>query len=228
MQLISPQHITAYFQCSRKAYLMLSTVNKYELTDYETIIFKAKEKTAKTYCQKSNAQNYEIDILNNGISIVCGAKIRIDCFDFDCNVLYRKEGNSKFGNYYYEPGIFIGTNKISKENRMELAFLSLVLEKIQGKFSDSAFVVNKKGERHRVKLNPLKDEIKKAINEIQKFKDNSPRLFLNKHCEQCSFCELCKNQAVREDGLTLLNRITQKQIKSFEKKGIFRSCLKLG
>lgn len=221
MQLISPQHITAYFQCSRKAYLMLNTVNDYELTDYETIIFKAKEKSAKTYFQKSDAQNYEIDIFNKGISIVCGAKIRIDGFDFDCNILYRKEGNSKFGNYYYEPGIFIGTNKISKENRMELAFLSFVLEKIQAKFSDSAFVINKNGEQHRVKLNPLKVEIKNAINEIQKFKDNSPRLFLNKQCEQCYFCELCKSQAVREDNLTLLNRITQKQILNFEKKGIF-------
>ena len=209
MQLISPQHVTAYFQCSRKAYLMRSSANKYELTDYETIIFKAKEEAAKTYFQKNDAQNYEIDILNKGISIVCGAKIRIDGFDFDCNILSRKDGNSKFGNYYYEPGIFIGTNKISKENRMELAFLSLVLEKIQAKFSDSAFVVNTKGEQHRVKLNPLKNEIKKAINEIQKFKDNSPRLFLNKHCEQCYFCELCKNQAVSEDNLTLLNMITQ-------------------
>ncbi|MGI8599617.1 MAG: Dna2/Cas4 domain-containing protein [Chitinophagaceae bacterium] len=135
--------------------------------------------------------------------------------------MYRKEGNSKFGNYYYEPGIFIGTNKISKENRMELAFLSFLLEKIQGKFSDSAFVINKKGEQHRVKLNPLKDEIKKAINEIQNLKDNPPQLFLNKYCEQCSFYVLCKDQALREDNLTLLNRITQKQIKKLEKKGIF-------
>jgi predicted nucleic-acid-binding Zn-ribbon protein len=65
------------------------------------------------------------------------------------------------------------------------------------------------------------DEIKNTINEIQKFNDDSPKLFLNKHCEQCSFCELCKKQAVKEDNLTLLNRITQKQIKNFEKKGIF-------
>ncbi|MFV8328462.1 IS66 family transposase [Flavobacterium sp. ZS1P14] len=221
MHLISPQHITAYFQCSRKAYFMLNNVNNYELTDYETIIFKAKEKSAKTYFQKSDVQNYELDILKEGFPIVCGAKIRIDYFDFDCNILFRKDGNSKFGNFYYELGIFIGTNKISKENRMELAFLSLVLEKIQAKFSDSAFVINKKGEQHRVKINPLKDEIKKAINEIQKFNDNPPRLFLNKHCEQCSFSELCKNQALKEDNLTLLKRITQKQINNFEKKGIF-------
>jgi hypothetical protein len=101
MQLIGPQHITAYFQCSRKAYLMLNTVNEYELTDYETLIFKAKEKSAKTFFQESDAQNYEKDILNKGFSIVCGTKIRIDSFDFDCNILYRKEGNSKFGNFYW-------------------------------------------------------------------------------------------------------------------------------
>ncbi len=221
MRLISPQHITAYFQCSRKAFLMLNNDDNYELSNYETLIFKAKEKSAKMYFQANNVQNYEKDSLNKGISIVCGAKIRIDNFDFDCNILHRKEGNSKFGNYYYEPGIFIGTIKISKENRMELAFLSFALEKIQSKFSDSAFVINKKGEQHKVKLNPLKVEIKKAINEIQKFNDNSPGLLLNKNCVQCSFCEVCKNQAVREDNFTLLNRITQKQIKNLEKKGIF-------
>ena len=123
MKPISPQLITAYFQCSRKAYLMHNSVDKYELTDYETIIIKAKEKTAKTYFQKNEAQNYTIGILSNGISIIYGTKIRVDCFDFDCNLLIRKDGNSKFGNFYYEPGIFIGTNKIAKENLMELAFM---------------------------------------------------------------------------------------------------------
>ena len=221
MKQISPQLIAAYFQCSRKAYLMYNSVDKYELTDYETVIVKAKEKASKTYFQKNEAQNFKIGILNNGISIIYGTKIRVDCFDFDCNLLIRKEGKSKFGNFYYEPGIFIGTNKISKENRMELAFLSLVLEKVQAKSSDTAFVINKKGEQQRLNLKPLKSEAKTAINEILKFNNISPRLYLNKNCEQCSFCVLCKTKAINEDNLTLLNRITLKQINSFEKKGIF-------
>jgi len=221
MKPISPQLITAYFQCSMKAYLMHNSDDKYESTDYETIIIKATEKTAKTYFQNNETQNYKIGILNKGISIICGTKIRVDCFDFDCNLLIRKEGNSKFGNFYYEPGIFIGTNKISKENRMELAFLSLMLEKIQAKFSVTAFVITKKGEQKRLNLNLIKSEVKTAINEIQKFNSIPPRLYLNKHCEQCSFCVLCKTKAINEDNLTLLNRITLKQIISFEKKGIF-------
>ena len=48
-----------------------------------------------------------------------------------------------------------------------------------------------------------------------------PPVILNKHCAVCQFREQCKAKALQEDNLSLLDRITPKVIRQYEKKGIF-------
>jgi hypothetical protein len=49
-----------------------------------------------------------------------------------------------------------------------------------------------------------------------------PSLILNKHCPICQFHNLCREKAVQEDNLSLLDGIsTQKTINRYERKGIF-------
>lgn len=223
MQQISPQHIISYFQCPKKAYLLLSnSVEQYVQTEYEILINKAKEKAIETYYKKSGeAQFYDEGILIKGIPVIYNTKINIQDFNFDSKLLLKKEGKSSLGKFYYEPAIFIGTNKIALENRMELAFLGFLLEKLQNTFPGKGVIIDKHGNEHRVDLSKLKKLINPVVAEILDFDKNPPRLTLNNHCTQCPFNTLCKTQAIKEDNLTLLDRITPKQIFRFEKKGIF-------
>jgi len=221
MQLISPQHISAYFQCHRKAYLLVNSVEQYEQVDYEILINKAKEKAIQTYYEKSGeVQFYKEGILRKGIPVIYNTRIDIQGFNFDSQLLLKKEGKSSLGKFYYEPAIFIGTNKISIENRMELSFLGFLLEKLQNTFPGKGVIVDKRGNLHRVDLNKLKKTVKATVAEILDFDKNPPPLILNSHCNQCPFTNLCKTQATKEDNLSLLDRITSKQIFRLEKKGI--------
>jgi predicted RecB family nuclease len=221
MLIIRPNHVAAYFQCPRKAYLLLFSDQKPAPTDFELLQVKAKETTTEAYYRKAETTLCKGSDLKKGILSVWGTCIKTENFEFDCQLLLKRKGRSLLGNHYYEPGIFLGTKKISKEDRMQLAFLGLLLKKIQGKFPYKALFINKVGEQKRVKLDRLKDEVNAALNDIQEFNVREPKLMLNKHCPQCSFLNLCKAQAIKEDNLTLLDRISTKQINKLEKKGIF-------
>ena len=48
-----------------------------------------------------------------------------------------------------------------------------------------------------------------------------PPLVLNKHCPLCPFQRRCHAQAEQEDNLSLLNGVTARVMRQYEKKGIF-------
>lgn len=103
---------------------------------------------------------------------------------------------------------------------MRLLFLSLLLEKIQNRYSEKGIIVDKFGKEHTIELTKLKKAAKNIVSQIQQLDKAPPKLILNKHCVYCQFQNLCKTQAQKEDNLSLLSRITTKQIQKYEKKGI--------
>lgn len=219
---IGSKHIVAYSHCSRKAFLMLSTSEPVEPSEYEQLLLKFQNWSYNTYCKNlPNSLIYEENILKKGFESIQDCKIELKGFIFESKLLVKRKGISSLGKFIYEPVIFLGTNQIAKENRLELAFLGFLLEKIQTKFPEKGVIIDKNGGKHQVELSKLKKNLKTAITEIQDFEKNPPKLFLNRHCPQCPFENLCKNQALKEDNLSLLNRITPKQINKLEKKGIF-------
>ena len=78
---------------------------------------------------------------------------------------------------------------------------------MQNKFPDKGLIIDKEGSKHRVELTKLKKPLKSIISEIQSFDQAPPKLILNRHCSQCSFENICKPQAQKEDNLSLLDRI---------------------
>jgi hypothetical protein len=50
--------------------------------------------------------------------------------------------------------------------------------------------------------------------------DAPPRLVLNDHCRICAFRDGCREQAIREDNLSLLRGIGEKAIKRYARKGV--------
>jgi len=222
MRPISPKHIISYSQCPTKAFLMQKSEESFELTEYDNLLQKFQNKAFDNYCNNfTNIQDYKDRILKKGFEIIKDCNINLTEFDFHSKLIVKNEGKSKLGNFFYEPVIFIGSNQIAIENRLEVAYLGFLLEKIQNKFPDKGLIIDKEGGKHRVELTKLKRALKSIIGEIQSFDKAPPKLILNRHCSQCSFENICKMQAQKEDNLSLLDRITPKQISKLEKKGVF-------
>ena len=222
MRTISPKHIVVYSQCPTKAFLMLKSEEPFEQTEFDKLLLKFQTQAYDKYCNNfTDIQDYKDSILKKGFEVIKDCNINLTEFDFDSKLIFKNEGKSSLGKFFYEPVIFLGSNQILKENRLELAYLCFLLEKIQNKFPDKGKIIDKESGKHRVELTKLKKPLKSIISEIQSFDQEPPKLILNRLCSQCSFENICKTQAQKEDNLSLLDRITPKQINKLEKKGIF-------
>lgn len=122
------------------------------------------------------------------------------------------------------PVQFLCTNKITKDDRLSLAFHVAVLSEhlglpvVQGEIihGDCQFTV-------RVRTAGLLKEISKVTGRIHRLlsEDSPPELILNRHCVECEFQAPCYRKAIEKDDLSLLPGISEKERKNLNSRGIF-------
>src|SRR5262249_42530186 len=130
-----------------------------------------------------------------------------------------------FGKYSYEPSIFVGTHSISKEQQLELSFAGHVLARLQHTSPAAGRIIGMDGKSHTVKLGASAKALRPLLEPLQEWTTvNSPTpppLVLNKHCPLCPFQRMCQTQAEQEDNLSLLDGVTARVMRQYERKGIF-------
>lgn len=222
--------LIAYSQCPRKAFLLLCTDQKGTTHEYVEILeHKAQanqHQFISTLRQKSSdIQSYSTANLKNGTDILTNVTLQAEGLEASCGLLTKVTGRSSLGNYHYEPTIFVGTHKISAEQKLALFFVGHVLGLIQNKSPVKGKIVGADGKSHRVKLENSQKVLFPLLEQLQEWADipsvESPPIILNNHCAICQFKDMCRKQAEQEDNLSLLDRVTPKVIRKYEKKGIF-------
>ena len=125
----------------------------------------------------------------------------------------------------YEPTIVAGTYSITPEQKTELLFVGLVLEQIQKQLPAVGRIVTMDEKAHRVKLEKGYKGAKAYLKTLESWcstqSNEAPALILNKHCPSCQFRDICREQAEKENNLSLLDRMTPKAIQTYNKRGIF-------
>ena len=119
---------------------------------------------------------------------------------------------------------FIYTDKLSRDDRLLLAFDGLVLSEMLGREVSHGKIIH--GNSHaklNVKTSALAVEVGKHVAEIAELLSNPspPDLILIPHCTECEFQALCRQKALERDDLSLLSGMTAKERKKFHDKGIF-------
>jgi predicted RecB family nuclease len=168
---------------------------------------------------------YDAQNLRKGSEILVNARLQADGLVAECSVLTRVEGKSALGKYSYEPTICMGTHTISKEQKLELSFVGYVLERIQIKPPVAGTIIGMNGSSHTVKLENGSKDLLPILEPLQEWivadSPEPPPIVLNKHCPLCPFQQPCQAQAEREDNLSLLNGVTPRVMRQYERKGIF-------
>ena len=119
---------------------------------------------------------------------------------------------------------FIFTNKLTKDDRLLVAFDALVLSEALGREIAVGQIIH--GEDHatlKVKTSALAGEVRKRLEKIAALLSNPtpPDLVLNRHCAECEFQTRCRQKAIEKDDLSLLAGISEKERKKLHSKGIF-------
>src|SRR5262249_41118420 len=70
-------------------------------------------------------------------------------------------------------------------------------------------------------LSPDPRKAERLLRDLQQVREaGPPRLVLNDHCQVCEFRRRCHDQAVREDNLSLLRGLGEKEVGGYARKGI--------
>lgn len=229
--MITSEAVSACSLCKFKAYLLLNEIKIETTNEYSSIMEDETKKKREEYIRKiqsniSDATTYSIKNFKCGVSTLLQANILFKNFRAYADVLTKVEHKlSKIKNIY-EPTIIVGTDNISKEQKIYLCFAGYVLSKIHSHKVLSGRILCKNNKSHLVKFEHLFNEIELYVNMLSTFDSQqlleTPRIILNNHCQICQFKEYCETESIKNDHISLLSKIsTEKQIQKYERKGIF-------
>jgi predicted RecB family nuclease len=122
------------------------------------------------------------------------------------------------------PVRFIFRNKLTKDDRLLLAFDTFVLSAALGREIALGRIIH--GDDHatlKVKTSALAGEVRKSLDKLAALLSSPapPDLVLNRHCAECEFQARCRQKAVQKDDLSLLAGMSAKERQKLRSKGIF-------
>ncbi len=163
--------------------------------------------------------------LKQGLPLLADAKLEDESLSLRFDALKRTEGASKLGNHHYVPVLHNHGDKVGRRQKLLLALHGLALARVQGLRSAVGLVARGPEARlGKVKLGAkLYRQAEQVLDEIKRLQAGGepPRLMLNKHCHQCEFRERCRAQAEKADDISLLGGVGEKELKKYNRKGIF-------
>lgn len=226
--------ISAYFICPRKSFLLLHhrafNLSLPPAIEYTQVLKKKADNAKHIYLRTLRSvecgEQYAIaGKLEDGATYLLHTSVNVGDLRAQCPLLRKNQQPSTLGRYSYEPGIFVGTASVSKEQTIEVRYLAHVLTQRQGMTPKHGFVVTADAKIHKIKLAPTDKAISTAIEAVRAWHGSNyheaPSVRLNKHCSLCQFRSECDGKAQELDDLSLLQRMTPKLIRRYQKKGIF-------
>jgi predicted RecB family nuclease len=164
-------------------------------------------------------------MLKQGAPLLADAIVEDDGMSIRFDGLKRADGASKLGGHHYVPVLHNHGDKVGRRQKLLLAVLGLVLERVQGLRPATGLVA--RGPEVRlgtVRLDAkLYREAEQVLDKARRLQAGGepPRLTLNKHCQVCEFHQSCRKQAEQADDISLLGSVSEKELKRYNSKGIF-------
>jgi predicted RecB family nuclease len=124
----------------------------------------------------------------------------------------------------FVPVRFTFFNKLSKDDRLLVAFDALVLSEVLGREVSVGKIIH--GDDHatlKVKVTSLSGTVRKLTGKMSAMlaAGSPPDLVLNRHCGECEFRDGCRQKALEKDDLSLLGGMSAKERQKLRSKGIF-------
>jgi predicted RecB family nuclease len=118
--------------------------------------------------------------------------------------------------------LFQAEEYVSKQQRLLLEVFALLLSRVQGRLPGYGVVWRGKECRAtKIRLSTEPRKAERVLCDLQQLREaGTPKLVLNDHCQVCEFRLRCHEQAVREDNLSLMRGMGEKEIRSCGRKGI--------
>jgi len=171
------------------------------------------------------AKPYSPEEMKKGTPILLKANLVFGELETYADVLTKVEEISSQRKHNYAPTLVVGTYKIYKEQKLQLAFIGHILSKFQKEKPSTGTIIGGGDKSHKIKLEPLYKEVEQTLRKLKNWISSQepevPHLILNKHCLYCPFQKECEAKAKEQDHLSLLKRMNEKEIIKQNNRGIF-------
>lgn len=229
---ITGEVIDALQHCRLKAYFQLhgeqGTQSGYEkllIEQRANLEPKTIEKIRREYSQAETAidLNLSTERLDEKASLVLGARLEDARYAVHFDALRKIDGPSALGDFRYEPVLFCAAPRVRAFDRQQLATRAVLLGRLQGALPSGGTVyLGRNSARTSIRFGSTLTTAENILRDADRLQraEAPPKLLLNDHCRICSFRDRCRDQAFREDNLSLLRGIGEKAVKRYARKGI--------
>jgi predicted RecB family nuclease len=230
---ITQDILESYVFCKSKAYLQ-RTGEHGKPSDYAMFLTQSRDEVRRKAIAKMLAEPHKgqvvqgrlltTAVLRDGPLFVLEARVEEGPFCLALDGLKQVPGESTLGAFHYIPMLCYEGRQIRKEQRFMLALYGIFLSRLQGRMPDSGILWHGQAcQATKVRLPPDLRRAEQCLRDIQEMTQAvaPPPLILNQHCQVCAFRQRCHDQAVREENLSLLRGMSEKETKHYGRKGIF-------
>lgn len=233
MKRITREIIESYFQCRYKVYLCFNNQPGLEQRcgpDRSASMSDFRLGATRRLLAGCDAKDIVRDTplvrntLKLGASYLLNATATLDTLNVVFDALVRADGPSKLGQFHYMPVLYATVDRIGAYERKLLAVFGMVLGKVQGHCPQEGFVVyGRQPKILRARIDTNDRKVRSVLRDIGDIRDQTspPTLILNQYCRTCQFENVCRQKAADEDNLSQLSGMTEKQIESYRRRGIF-------
>lgn len=228
---ITDDVLKGYLHCKYKGHLKQSGEQGCR-SEYEALLIERREaarlratdKILSRHGEEEVARNVPLTVaaLKRGSLFGLNAVLEDEVVSLQFDGLKRVDGPSKLGDFHYIPVLLHEGELVRKEQKRLLEVYGLLLSRVQGRTPASGVVWHgKECKATKVRLSTDLRKAEQILWDLQQMRASEPpRLLLNDHCQVCEFRRRCHEQAAREDNLSLLRGMGEKEVKGCARKGI--------
>ena len=233
---ISSDLFDAFLKCSTKCWLraagepalgnpyaewMKSQNGSYQVREIERLLL---ETPSSDVAISPTPENMKAAKWRLGTNLTACARMNMCILESEVQAVERAPCKGRGRPPQFIPIRFISTNRVSRDDKLLLAFESFVLsEATRRKITFGKIIHGDDHSAMKVRTSALSGNVRKCIERIAELlsKPTPPELVLNRHCGECEFQIRCRQKAIEVDDLSLLSGMTEKERKKLHSKGIF-------
>ncbi len=230
---ITNEIITAFLECDYKSYLILkggcSKKTEYEdlmhglALDYRTDAASSLLAKYRTSSHTDSITLSEKDFKNKH-DILLGANIETDSFALHFDAL-KKQDDKSTGRGQYMPVLFLFEEQVREKHKLFLSIMGFMVGHFQNcQMKNGIIVYSKEKNIRTLNIAGFQNRARNAVNKMTQMFEGKlvpNQRHLSGHCKSCEFQALCLEEAKKNDSLSLLSGIKDKEIVKLNKKGIF-------
>jgi predicted RecB family nuclease len=226
--------IESYLNCKYKGHLKF-TGESGTTSDYEAMTAAAKASSQDKAVARLVARFGEGDAsrgttvtaatLMRGAPLLADIDLEGEGLSLHCDALKRVDEASSLGDHHYLPVLHNHGDKVGRHQKLLLAVFGLALAQVQGLRPPMGLVAHgPEGRLGKVRLDAkLYKKAEQVLDELKRLQvgGEPTRLTLNSHCQVCEFRQQCRKKAEEADDISLLAGVGEKELKKYNRKGLF-------